>query len=731
MSFFRFVKIIIHNILLVCLVPMLLASLVFWLTQDEVKTYSSSISIYTGIASGFNVDMRQGVGNRFMIESVFENILTIMKSKEVKEKVAVQLLAQHLLVDLKDSIDYRTCTSTTIEELHNLIPEEIRKELVVKDDFEKTCQKIMDYLHQDHFNKIYRIVHSPRYIAHYSIKALNELSFKRIKTSDLVEIKFSSIDPGVCQNTLLFFSQAFVEKYREVKVSETNDIVSYFENKLDLAQTRLENLEADLLAFRSSNNILDYTEQVRAIAQRKEEMEGQIYKERMDLEAAKTTRQYTEEQLDKYLDVLSENSEILQKKDKLQQLVSQLAVDNLFDTKKTVQDTIQQLTAQISTLRSELEESLEKVLNTNFSTSGIKAKDILKKWFENIIDVGKSNARLQVFAERKQSYQQLYTTLAPVGSNLTKIEREVAVAEGAYLRILEALNLARMRQQNIALSTKLKIVEPPLFPRNPDPSKRKLLVVIAFLVGGALIIGVLIILEFLDHSIRQPSRLMKQLDLPIASAFPLFPKKRKGGIKYDEIETALTARLVLQLQKKLVDVPSNQTPVVAIGSMQPLEGKSYLLEQLQAQLKQRNKQVTTFTAIRPEELRGFEGIEELTASSTGDDAEAKQASQPTENNSSDKDYLLLELPHLQACPLSYDFWKKIDALVLVVSASRSWTLADKQLLNEITNINQSEPLLFLNGLKLHFLEEMLGEIPRKRSKVRQWMRRLTRFEFRR
>jgi len=734
MSFFRFVKLVVQHYLLVMFVPLFMAALVYYWTNGEEKSYSSKTSIYTGIASGFNVDMRQGVGDRFMIQSVFENILTIMKSKSVKEEVAVKLIAQHLAQE-EATVDYRVCSSISIQELHNLIPEKVREELTVKNNIQKTFENTYAYLKSNHENVIYKIVYSKRKIPHYSILALNDLSFKRIKTSDLVQIEFSSNAPGITTNTLRFFSEAFIKKYRYVKVSETNDIVSYFELQLKKAQGTLDDLEAQLLAYRTSNNILDYTEQVRAIAQRRQEMEGEIYKEKMNLSSAQYTSSYSEKQLDMHFNILEKNTEIMTKRKELEDLASKIAMTRVFDGPDS-KDSLYQLQEKLNTLRAEMEVNLDATFAINYSTSGVKTSEFLKKWFDNIINEGESKARLNVYNARQNSFKELYKNMAPIGSNLTKIEREVAVAEGAYLRILEALNLAKMRQQNIALSTKLKVVDAPLFPTDPNPSKRKLLIIIAFLVGGLLIVGLLVILEFLNQSIRQPLRLIEATGLTLASAFPLFPSKF-GKVHYDNLRFSLSQRLVEQLEQSLeAHGASKKKPkYVIVSSLQETEGKTLVAHELAQSLARMGKVVQL---CQPEKEKEWEhplqpenesSLVQLENYSTDETLLKASSIDSIASPNKATDYIIIELPYLQSYCTPHAVLKDVDCCLLVARASRSWTIADSQSLENLKTIIGHEPMMFLNGVKLQFLEEIVGQIPKTRSTFRKWFRRLIRLEF--
>jgi capsular polysaccharide biosynthesis protein len=730
MNFFQFIKLLFQHAIIVLLVPLLMAGTVYYMTEGEEKTYSSSTSIYTGIASGFNVDMRQGAGDRFMVQSIFENILTIMKSIDVKTEVAVKLMSQHLAVGEAGRTD-KICTKRSLQELHNLIPEDVRKEITVAGNHTATYERMMNFLNGEPENVIYRIIHSKRFIPHYSGHAVNELSYRRIKTSDLVRIEFKSNDPGITFHTLKFFSEAFIRKYRNVKVSETNDIVSYFENQLMKTQTKLDNLESQLLSYRTNNNILDYTEQVRAIAQRRQEMEGQIYNEKMNLSSSEYSSDYTQDQLDMHMNVLLKNTEVVTKREELESLVRKASLTKVFD-KSDSNDSLKIIEARIVELRGEMERDLDDIFGINYSTSGVKSKDLLKSWFDNILKVGESRAKLEVFQERKNNFIQLYRTLAPVGSNLVKIEREVKVAESSYLRILEALNLAKMRQQNITLSTKLKIVDVPLFPSAPDPSTRKMLIIVAFLLGGFVIVSILVLVEYLNRSIRKPLYFEELTGLQLASAYPAFSKFNRM-VDYKKLDFILTQRLIEHVQQKMATIASGarSTKYIVVTSMYETEGKTFVSERLAKQLISIGHKVALCLPKND--------VEDDLSHQTDSDLEvnyynpqhhlSKRASlQSITGFVDDVDYMVLELPPLQSYLTSHSVLKEIDVCLLVSRANRSWTSSDAKSLNNLKEVAQNEPMLFLNGVKQHFLEEIIGPIPKKRSKLRMMFRKLIHLE---
>jgi capsular polysaccharide biosynthesis protein len=88
MSIIQFLKLLKKNIIILLLVPIILASMVFYSTRNEVKIYSSSATIYTGVGSGLSVES-QGVNrlDYFGSKLEFDNILNIFKARETKKDV--------------------------------------------------------------------------------------------------------------------------------------------------------------------------------------------------------------------------------------------------------------------------------------------------------------------------------------------------------------------------------------------------------------------------------------------------------------------------------------------------------------------------------------------------------------------------------------------------------------------------------------------------------------------
>lgn len=66
----------------------------------------------------------------------------------------------------------------------------------------------------------------------YSYNALKNIKVQRRLTSDLLDISYTSGDPGIAYNTVSILMEEFVEEYRRIRYGETDKVIKYFEEEL-------------------------------------------------------------------------------------------------------------------------------------------------------------------------------------------------------------------------------------------------------------------------------------------------------------------------------------------------------------------------------------------------------------------------------------------------------------------------------------------------------------------
>jgi len=687
MSFVQFIKLFFKNLKLLVLVPAVLALSIWYFTRHEKKFYSSETVIYTGIASGYSLNG----SNRpdfFATSNAFDNLLTLINSRDTKEEVAITLLSTHLY---NAQHDPSILSWDSYEQLKKLIPEDVRNKLV-KPTLEETENAVAAYLKSSENNLLYNILNSD--IPYYSLKALGGIQALRINSSDLIKITYETNDAAICKHTLELLVDIFMKKHRLLREGQTGSVIAYFEKEVKASFHRLDSCEQIFLDFNKQNDIINYYEQTKAVAGEKEN----LYALNHNLEMERNAEEKAVDKIN--LDLKGRvyqsiyGSDLIKEREKLADVYNQISMSEVLgkDMSGVQRKQIDSLKRVSSNIENELQSSMQK-LNTQYNTPrGIPVKSVLDEWVKTTIGYEQSKARLTVMDKRKKEFEEEYKKFAPVGAILKKIERQITVAEQEYLELLHGLNLARLSQQNNELTSKINIVDPPFLPLKPNASKRAILIAVGFLGGFIIILAILLANFLLNKTLQQPLKAIEKIGAPLLGIYPLLNEKK------DFISKA-NLRIMQQLLSKLAF--DKKPVVIGVISNQKSEGKSALIEVWQQEFLRMNFSV--YSQIWKE----------------GESIETRPST----------DISFVEFPALDSTILNGQKIPKLDYTVLVCRANRIWTRIDKELLNIFSNTTATTPLLVLNGVSTDFAEEYIGEVPKKRSLIRSLIKRVAKFEF--
>ncbi len=101
MNIIDLLRLLRKHLVLLLITPVIMASLVYYMTRKPTLIYSSETTLFTGIASGTSVEMDKSL-SFFATNTAFDNLINVIKSRETEEEVAIRLLAQHLLMEHYD-----------------------------------------------------------------------------------------------------------------------------------------------------------------------------------------------------------------------------------------------------------------------------------------------------------------------------------------------------------------------------------------------------------------------------------------------------------------------------------------------------------------------------------------------------------------------------------------------------------------------------------------------------
>lgn len=810
------IRLIKKHILLLILIPALLGTAVSFMTT---QVYESKTVLYTGMTSGTNVQIDQSF-NVFTTNASFDNLISIIQSRETSQEVAIRLLAQHLMMFRPDP---RYLSAKSFEELKARVPADVRK-LVVTDSrlaalktgevparqdslaidtafsflendnhntlhlqppyldrqaYEQTVNNLTEYLARNDTNFIYRLLNNSD--PHYSIAAISAVNVKRIGSSDLIELKYTSDDPGICQQTLVLVTESCMKNYRETKESRTDAVVKYFEVKTRQAYDRLTRAESQLQAFNQEHNIIDYADQSKAAAGAKASIANELQNKRIKLIGIESTVGQLQEKLNSQQKAQLTSTNLLEKRNLLADINARIATAESQGTSdEASRQELAHLKDQARQLNEEIGDAVNELYNINSATQGMSSSNLLNSYLAGVKELQETKASIALLESRLRESQREYKAYEPAGVDLKRIEREITIAEQEYMEMLRGLNLAKLKVQDIALSSNIKAVDPPYYPLKPSSTKRLLIIAAAVIFGFLLVISAILIMEYFDETLRNPQKASKILHLSPAGIFP-----RINGKDRDGLTPLVTGRLVEMIIQQIDLHPAGRPfrpgpKTILLFSTLSNEGKTILLEHIAEKLKQQGKKVITInfsgdsmlesemdrldrSRKRPKNgNRGFltEGqaaAEEQPASenpSAEPDEQAMDLGIPetplttethlvlrvdenyyTMNNYLDlleknpfstnglPDYVLIELPPLLYHSYPSGLVATSDVAVMVCRATRSWSQADQGALDTFMKLSPQKPLFILNGVESQVVKSSIGELPRKGRGIRRKMKK--------
>lgn len=726
MTLLQFIRLLMRNMIIIIIVPLIMAITIFLVTKKTPDHFKSSTTIYTGFASGYSIENGEKAKIDFhAINISFDNLMNIIKSKDTKEEIALKLLAHHIFLNKKAD---KTVMPGTLSRLSEIIPNDIINQVLDKKSEENTYKNLVILKNQDEKNVIYNLLNDEKEI-YYSIAAMSEIKATRMESSDMLKIEFESDDPGVCQNVLNISTEVVIRKFRGIQQGETNDVVAFFELQSKLALERLNAAEEKLKNFRSENRVINYYEQTKFISEKREDLIDELNKEKMVLASSDAAMANSEEKLGASKKLLQTSSEILENRNKLIDLNARLLILKNEDGENNDAE-IGKLTLQINQLKNELDEKVTDLFGESSSKEGISHKELAKIWIDNAITSDESKARLPIYNKRLEEIETTYDQFAPLGSNLNKMEREIGIAEKEYLNHLASLNAARLREQNLSMSSNLQVVDPAFFPTKALPNSRKLMIVGGGLSGLILTIAILIMLELLDQTIQSPERALQLIQKTVIAGFPSINKKTKFLEDNGTIDRMVSMACSKIYQYWRTQEHHNKPFIVSLVSSRHHEGKAFLIHKISAHFKSAGKKVLML--IPDNKQNETTAAEDIIFYPTGIkyiETESIHQLLPENINKEDYDMILIEmLPFFdQKTPVGLA--NECGLSLLITRADRLWEESDKNALNYYNETYNGSTFVILNHMTWYLMESFIGEVPQKRSKIRQIIKRWIKMEF--
>lgn len=700
----------------IVLVPIFVTIVAILGTRNLEKSFPVDMTIYTGVVSGNGIGSDGGTVNSTVINNTIDNIINIIQSKETLHEVSLHLYARHMIHG-DPTKDNEYISAANYRHLQSITPDAV-KSLIDKSSEEKTVENLKDFEVASPSNFVYGLFNWNH--PHYAYGSLRNINVIRLGSSDMLRVSYSANDPGVAFQTLLLLDEHYTKLYRSLQFGSTSSAISYFEEELKRVGAELRESEDSLTNYNIKNRIINYNEQTEQVAALDMEFKIQYNDILKNYNNASASVNYLESLKDENIVYLRDNAEFLARLNQVSELNTRVAEMEAFYTDSTSDSsTINRLKgyqSQLESAENELINFNQRFSERQFTRDGYPTKNFVSQWLDELLLLEKARAELEVLEESMNELDLEYSHYSPIGSTIKRQERNIDFIERNYLSILSSLNTARLQLKSLEMnSASLKMINPPVFPLNSEPSKRKKLVMAAFAGSLVLIIGIFLLLDLLDRTLRDPIRTRKITGATILGALPGRPTLRQR--RYN---TLYRDKAIQYLANALQDFfhPGDPYPIVNIVSMKEGRGKSLLIDSLS-------------------EYWGSLGVP-VKVLRYGDDfdpgspeflfADSIHNYLPTGSDQlPPKSIILVEHASLQHYAIPKSLLQEASINLTVFRADKIWSDRNKQLFDRLKDQSGPTPtLICLNRADKQVLETYTGMLP-PQSLLKKYIYRYTQY----
>lgn len=700
MDLFRYFVRFLYKIRWYLVILPLIALIVAWfLTRNMERIYDTNTTIYTGMITGYNIEGGTGAagGNA---QTNITNLMLIITTDNTIHEVALRLFARCMMYGNLNK-DNNYISAEHFRQLDNTVPADV-KALIRRNSEAQTYANLKAYEKPSQDNFLFGLLNYHPYFGINNITS--RLKVLQLNNSDIIDIGYSANDAGIAYNTLDILNEVFARQYQQIRFGETSNVIKFFEKEVARLYRILTNAEDDLIRYNISKKIINYGEQTKQLTVLEAQQQNFRNDQLMNYTTSKALLDYLERQLGNRAQVIRSNKEFTSQVRDISRIQSRISnlklMSNEGGNNNESQEELAKAQRDLNAATNRVTQLTKDIEASTYSTeTGVRASDMLSRWLEQLLLLEKTKAEMTATDIMKQNLDKQYLFYAPIGATLDRKDRHIGFIEGNYMEMLKALNAARLRQRNLQMTTAtLRVLNPPMFPLNAQPTNRLMILLGAFMLTFMLTALWFLIIEMLDRTLRDRMRSERITKVPVMGCYP-----KESNLRYRRFNKTIADMSLHQLSKALLPhFQEGQQNVLNLISTDTGNGKSFLAQELENYWISIGLQVRRLTydedfLAEDSKFILAKGIKDLCPDILPEEI------------------AIIEYPNLDENSLSPALLNMGTVNLMVTRANRTWKDVDQKALKEVQAMLDDEHkdtlFMYLTEASRYAVEEFVGQLP--------------------
>lgn len=699
MDLFRYIVRFLYKIRWYLIILPLIALVVAWFsTRHMERLYNTNTTIYTGMITAYNLEGGSGVAGG-QTQTNMTNLMLLITTDATIHEVSLRLFGRCMMYGNLNK-DNNYISSEHFRQLSNSVPAEV-KALINHNSENATYANLKAYEKPSADNFIFGLTNYHPWFGINSITS--RLKVIQLNRSDIIDIGYSANDAGIAYNTLDILNEVFARQYAQLRYGETNNVIKFFEREVARLYRILTNAEDDLIRYNVEKRIINYGEQTKQLAGLDASQKVSDNTLLIDKTTTRALMNYLERQLGDRAKIIKANKNFTNQVTDISRIQSRISNLRLMNSEGGGTGVESQL--ELAKAERMLQEATDNVkglvkdieAGTYSTDNGVKASSMIDRWLEQVLLLEKTKAHESAQDIMRQKLDKEILYYAPIGATVARKDRHISFIEGNYMEMLKALNAARLRQKNLQMTTAtLRVLNPPMFPMNAQPTNRMMILLGAFMLTFVLTALYFFIIELLDRTLRDRMRSERITKVPVMGCFP-----KESTLRYRRFNKTIADMALRNLSKTLLPhFKEGQQNVLNLLSTDAANGKSYIAQELENYWISIGLQVRRLTY--------------------DEDFLAEDSRFLMANDIKDicpdilpNEIAIIEYPNLDDNSIPSALLNMGTINMIVTRANRTWKDVDQKALKELQSQlkDQNTLFMYLTECQRYAVEEFVGQLP--------------------
>lgn len=355
----------------------------------------------------------------------------------------------------------------------------------------------------------------------------NAIKVQAVQGTDMVKIRVESPNPGQARDIANALVEAYSLESQRANRMDAHSARQFIETQLGVVEAELQKAEDALREYKEREKIFSPGEEIQVALGRVSKLETSRAETRVAMEEVQTRLAEVRKNLAAQdvtvvsATTLTQNPAIQEYKSRLSELEVQLAGDL---EKYTVKHpAVMSLNTEIAALKEKIGREVEKVVSGETWT----INPIHQRLSEELIRLETEELALQVRYDAQQTLiRQMEGSLANLSDKeleLARLMRNAKVSEDIYVMLKQKYEEVRITES--MRSADVKVIDAAVTPEKPVRPRRVFNMVIAAFLGLMAGVGLALLFEYLDTTIKDRTEAEKVLGLPVLGQIPAIDTK--------------------------------------------------------------------------------------------------------------------------------------------------------------------------------------------------------------